>query len=408
MVNNDKNDFKHLKKQFEIDDEYTINDERFLKTNEFKETKNEVVLVKKQEENTHKTQEPYIEYVTKKSEFARVREINLDEDYNYLKNQQYLVKQNNNQPYQHTLAYQQKTYPYIPKAINNFILDEQNNQQLNNKHLLDEKNEELYLQLKDKVEQKKESIPSFYLKEINAVKIKIALWTILLLIGIAAISYMVYEVVVNSFNPWIFLPLSVYSVFMIFFLALNISNLINFKSELKYQKNNFDKQKATNFIIAIYRKLVVSHINVNWFCSYIYLVCAFVCFIVFSISYFMNVYYNGGSGIVYGDLIVKHLDITTNKIVQNYNLLYAIIFCGCLVCLTIIIHLWLIFQAHHRINRMHSFYVQEIISGDEIIKLKKQANRRGLIIFLVLTVILGLIFFIIYKILQKKFVIKKA
>lgn len=74
---------------------------------------------------------------------------------------------------------------------------------------------------------------------------------------------MIYEVIINHFNPWIFLPISIYCVLMIFFLALSCSNFINFKKEMDYQKNHFDCTKATNFIVGIYRKLIVVHINVN-------------------------------------------------------------------------------------------------------------------------------------------------
>ena len=70
----------------------------------------------------------------------------------------------------------------------------------------------------------------------------------LLAIGMGLLFYLVYEVVVNHFNPWIFLPVSVYCVLMIFFLALSCSNFANFKKEMHYQQNNFDRTKATNFI----------------------------------------------------------------------------------------------------------------------------------------------------------------
>ncbi|EDT49517.1 MSC_0882 family membrane protein [Ureaplasma urealyticum] len=321
---------------------------------------------------------------------------------------QNLIQEDLNNPHlsvsQKPNGFIQKTKSFIPQNISEFIY--------HNEDIADQnqyENNLTFSQLEQKVNQK--NTPDFYLKEIHAIRNKIIVWTMLLAIGMGLLFYLVYEVVVNHFNPWIFLPVSVYCVLMIFFLALSCSNFANFKKEMHYQQNNFDRTKATNFIVGIYRKLVVMHINVNWIASYLYLTSLFMILGVFVVSYFMNLYYNAAIGSRFGDLIVKIPAIVSEQFTQkasiNKNPLWAIIGLGVILGLTFIIHLWLIFNAHHRVNRIQSYYVNEIISGEEIIQLKKQANRRGLVIFLVLSIILGLIFYLMYTILKRKYSIKK-
>ncbi|WP_208894827.1 MSC_0882 family membrane protein [Ureaplasma diversum] len=297
------------------------------------------------------------------------------------------------QSYQHGV----QTRSFIPRNLNDFIyqpLDEQEKIEIDSSSQI-----QTVYQTLDKTK-----MPDFYKKEIGSMRNKVLFWTLLLLVAVALISWLAYEVVVNSLSAWIFLPTLVYTVVIIFFLAIASSNLINFKKEYEYQNNKFDRSKATNFIVNIYRKLIVAHININWVAAYVYLTSAFCIAGVFVVAYFMNLYLNAAENSHFGSLVVLNIK---DPNYMNKNPMYAVIGLGTIIATTFLIHLWVIFQAHNRLNRIHSFYQNEIISGDEIIALKKQANRRGFVIFLVLSIILGLIFYLMYLILKRKVNIKK-
>lgn len=297
------------------------------------------------------------------------------------------------QSYQHNV----QTRSFIPRSLNDFIykpIDEQEKIEIDSSSQI----QTVYQTLD------KNKMPDFYKKEIASMRNKVLFWSFLFLIAISLISWLTFEVVENSLSPWIFLPTLLYTVVIIFFLAIASSNHINFKKEYEYQNNQFDRTKATNFIVNIYRKLIVAHININWVAAYIYLTSAFCIAGVFVVAYFMNLYLNAAENSHFGSLVVISIK-DPNYI--NKNPMYAVIGLGAIIGVTFLVHLWIIFQAHNRLNRIHSFYQNEIISGDEIIALKKQANRRGLVIFLVLSIILGLIFFLMYIILKRKVIVRK-
>lgn len=417
--NNDKNRIKSNNNKICDDIEYT----RLLETKEYNagfspNNDSQDILIKKQDNilklkptlNFDDSDQLISIAPTKNYENLRLKEIEIDKkntvDYQLKKEiiDQDLTDDNHLSISQKSNGFALKTKQFIPQNISEFIYHNEDDPKT-----YGSENNLTFSQLEEKVNQK--NTPDFYLKEIHAVRNKIIIWTILLAIGVGLIFYLIYEVIINHFNPWIFLPISIYCVLMIFFLALSCSNFINFKKEMDYQKNHFDCTKATNFIVGIYRKLIVVHINVNWITAYIYLTSLFMIFGVFVVSYFMNLYYNAAIGSRFGDLIIKIPVVINNHLSQkisfNKNPLWAMIGLGAILGLTFIIHLWLVFNAHHRINRIHSYYVNEIITSEEIISLKKQANRRGLVIFLVLTVILGLIFYLMYTILKRKYTIKK-
>lgn len=270
-------------------------------------------------------------------------------------------------------------------------------------------------------EANKNSIPIFYKKELNSIRIKVVVWSLLLLFGLCSTSYLIYDFVSKSlfegtisaenypFSPWVFLPIAIYISIILFLLGMSLSNLINFKQEIKYQNNNFDQNKATNFIKFIYSKLIVSHININWISAYIYLTSAVFIALIFVVVYFYNLYQLGGKDpeSYFGQMFFLERNKNTINIVSK-NPYYAIIALGSLVGLTFILHLWLIFNAYHRVNRIHSYYREDILSEDQVIQLKKIANRRGLIIFLVLSIILAILFFVAYSIIKKRFSAKKG
>jgi hypothetical protein len=70
--------------------------------------------------------------------------------------------------------------------------------------------------------------------------------------------------------------------------------------------------------------------------------------------------------------------------------------------LTIIAHIYILTNSALRISRIENYYNSFIVSPDEIANLKKSTNRRDMVIFLVVNVLLGLIIYSLIKAKKQK------
>jgi hypothetical protein len=82
---------------------------------------------------------------------------------------------------------------------------------------------------------------------------------------------------------------------------------------------------------------------------------------------------------------------------------YAIIFYSCIAALvlTLVTHVSLLVANYIRTARIENFYNFMIVSQEEITVIKKQKNRRDMIIFLIVIGLVGFIAWFIYKIVKR-------
>lgn len=173
----------------------------------------------------------------------------------------------------------------------------------------------------------------------------------------------------------------VISITLIFILTLvwilNLINLKNLKIDLKrYKISILNNDSWIPFSITkIYKKIIKKPIIINWLLIFIYLLTGlFVC-VIYSLKDIYN-----------------HFNAQFNWDVKNIT-----IYLGITIGILFLIHIVLLRFLKLSKDRIDAYYGYEIISLENQIILKKQTNKRCLIIFLLLLVPLIIIWILIRK-----------
>lgn len=170
--------------------------------------------------------------------------------------------------------------------------------------------------------------------------------------------------------------------------------------EIKIMANNFDRNNVSVTIQRIYKSILISFSNINWFSLYIYLLGGFSLLIILTISFSMqlNAFINDPTLAkpFFGQLEI--LD-KTNKLhyMPKISLIIIASICG----FTLISQIFIIIFNMIRIRRIESAYSVPILSEEEKIAIKKSVNKRNLIIFIILSIVLTIGFFIVYFLFKK-------
>ncbi|MCV3743596.1 hypothetical protein OF377_01675 [Ureaplasma sp. ES3154-GEN] len=247
--------------------------------------------------------------------------------------------------------------------------------------------------------QTNDRIPDFYFKEMKMSIWKFSFWIVMMFCLLGGISYFIYEVVVNKFSPWIFLPFLVAMVFSFFLFLMGLSDYRNFKRENKNVSQSLDVLNTSNFLLKVYKKLVTAPIVINWTAASLYLVLGFSILFTFIFTYLINLINNGAihiSHISFSNLVLIQNPNDLNDPINRQTPMYAVIGFGTLLCFVFISHLMLVTSAKIRLDRINVYYKEPIITNDDELKLKQSAFKKGLIVFCILLVIIGLILLIIY------------
>lgn len=241
----------------------------------------------------------------------------------------------------------------------------------------------------------------FYQKELKDVKINFAwyFWWLCVLLCIS--GYCIYICVKQQFSPYIFIPIIMGIIFNLYLLIKTISDWYALEQLYKMRDQDlYGRMFKQPFIKNRYEKMIFKQTFMHWLFAFSYLCVGILILFTFIIAYFINMYYNGGVNIKFGDLMIKFVN-KDQKIIIDKTCWYIVIITTSLFSLILISHFYLSWSIYHRLNRYHVFISDDLINDEQRLALKKYANKVGLICFLVGTIIMGLLCFIIYKILNK-------
>ncbi len=231
--------------------------------------------------------------------------------------------------------------------------------------------------------------PDFYKKELHNSFIMSIVWGIILTLATAVCSWFIAEIVMSPvLNNWTLLSLiPVYGLAVSLFVVYLIKYL-NFKNEAKTINFKDEKVVSTN-VLKLYKSFKTGYINVNWMSLLSYtlflltlLVTCIVCYTMYP-THFGDVY---------------------TPIHKDNNWAFAVVFWISVssVLVTFIIQACMLVGNYVRFSRIENFYNFSLVPSEEMILLKKKANRRDAVIYLAITCTLFLICWLIVKLFKRK------
>ena len=253
------------------------------------------------------------------------------------------------------------------------------------------------------------SYPGFFKTEKNILIIKLSMVVILFAACLGALGYMIYSYFNHlawfdngyfALDAIIGLPMLI----MIFVYGIHLGFL---NKEIKKAKIKFDPSVVSSTIQSVYKHLVTSFSNINWWSFYVYLTGAFAILVIFIVSYFAGIYY------LSGPLAPKFGEINWNfdsSFIEAHNLpsVYLTLNKISVIVIATVCGVTLLFQITSqilnllRMKRMESSYNKPILSEEEKVALRKAVNKRNLIIFCVLTVLFALILLVLWLTLRRR------
>jgi len=240
--------------------------------------------------------------------------------------------------------------------------------------------------------------PSFYSKEIKRSNISFILWNIYAVVLLALVVTASCLTIKKSDKETLWL-IVVYIIPALIFIPLYVSKLLFWSSMRNEAKTiNFKDQKVVSInITKLYKKLKVTYINANWFCSlaYIYsfagvIVLVIVCWGIKSI--------NGMSiNAPWSSWAQNPFRFVLTPVSGAIPYFIAFLVFATIFVISALVHATSITTAMVRVNRIENFYNSFIVLPEELETYKKKVNKRDLICFCVALLILGLIIYFAYK-----------
>lgn len=234
-------------------------------------------------------------------------------------------------------------------------------------------------------------IPKFYKKELHRHYMLVWLWVALTIACLGLESWALYEIIVApNVSNWVALTLIPALGLCIAFLILYANKYINYRNEARHV--DFEGKPVTICVRKLYIRLKTAHINVNWFCGLFYVLGLFdvaACFL--TAGFLTNKW-----GI---------LDPTVNEKLQEYGgyaIMIAAIVGIVVIFISFFMHIFLLVTNHARAGKIDSYYSVQIVSDEELKEIKKHKNKRNMIIFFAIVMVLVLVGLLIYKIVKSK------
>lgn len=211
----------------------------------------------------------------------------------------------------------------------------------------------------------------------------------IVIIGLS--SYAIYGI--NKCSPWLYFPVT---IFVLGCIAYNIFTTIKIKSMQKELKNHgylINKDNATTSITKIYKSLITSNYYLNWGAASIYVISGLLILMTFIVVYFINLSNRNLPMPTFGNLTINRNNNSPLIVVWTFaSMSFMMMF------------LQLIYNPLniYRKNQIEIFYGKTLISEELIEKYRKNANRKGIAIFIVSTLVISMIILLIYFILKKR------
>jgi len=241
--------------------------------------------------------------------------------------------------------------------------------------------------------------PSFYSREIKRNNISFILWNVyaIILIGLILTASLLTIKSSDKQTLWLII---VYIIPVLIFIPLYVSKLLFWSSLRNEAKTiNFKDQKVVSInITKLYKRLKVTYINANWFCSLAYIYSFAGVIILVIVCWGMKTI----GGIDIAAPWSSNWQVNPFKFVLTPTKEGAPFFISFLVFVAIfvisaLVHATSITTAMVRVNRIENFYNSFIVLPEELEAYKKKVNKRDLICFCVALLIIGLIIYFSYK-----------
>ncbi len=240
----------------------------------------------------------------------------------------------------------------------------------------------------DQINPNARSMPKFYKKELHRHYLLVWLWAILTTLCVAFETWALIAILQNeTVNNWVALTLIPLLSLCIAFLILYANKYINYRNEARCV--NFEGKPVTICVRKLYIRLKSAHINANWFCSLFYvlgLYCVGICFMVAG-------FLTGNWG-----------DISPENLAQHGGpaILITVICSIIMVFISFFMHIFLLVTNHARAGKIDSYYGVQIVSDEELKEVKKHKNKRDMIIFFAVVMVLVLVGLLIYRLVRAR------
>lgn len=247
----------------------------------------------------------------------------------------------------------------------------------------------------EKVNKNAQAIPKFYLKEYKRSGKLVILWGIIVAICLGLEIWAMIAIINSPVNNWAMLTLIPAITLCVAFFIIYVNNWINFKNEARTV--DFTQGKIpTISVMKLYKRLKTAHINVNWFCCLTYVAGGLAILITFIVGW--------GISVAAREPTWGILDPNFGPYVNTCgsSLLVTVIVCATAMIVAFFLHVILLVTNYTRAAKIDNFYSVQIVSDEELTAIKKRKNKRDLIIFLAVIMVLILIGMLIYKLVKSK------
>lgn len=247
----------------------------------------------------------------------------------------------------------------------------------------------------EQVNKNAQALPKFYVREYKRSARLVIMWAAITVICLALEIWAMVAIIQSPVNNWTMLTLIPGITLCLAMLIIYLNNWINFKNEAK--SVDFTKGKIpTLSVMKLYKRLKTAHINVNWFCGLTYVAGGLCILITYIVGWAFTV---AAKEPQWGVLIPTDFPPYAQC---GWSLFITVVVCVTAILSAFILHVVLLVTNYTRAAKIDNFYSVQIVSDEELTALKKKKNKRDLIIFLAVIMILVLIGLVIYKLVKSK------
>ncbi|XQP55430.1 MAG: MSC_0882 family membrane protein [Mycoplasmoidaceae bacterium] len=246
----------------------------------------------------------------------------------------------------------------------------------------------------EKINKHGDALPRFYIREYKRSGRLVALWGIITAICAALEIWAMVAIIQSNVSNWACLTLIPAITLCVAFFIIYLNNWLNFRNEAR--NVDFTQGKIpTISVMKLYKRLKTAHINVNWFCGLTYIGGGLAILITYIVGWAIGGCRPEAWGV---------LDPNYGPFVNTCgsSLLITVIVCAAAMIIAFFLHVILLVTNYTRAAKIDNFYSVQIVSDEELTALKKKKNKRDLIIFLAVIMVIVLVGLLIYKLVKSR------